>query len=597
MHLNYVEIDQPDNETSYSDFHLLTSRRMDPTKTATTKHGNNANVIADDDDDTALLSSFASMMVSSIETLGGESNWYLNHSSSQNALHQSTSSQFPCNTAASDDVDDRYSHEAKTNKIKNEASRSGSWLHRLQKNHHEQFNSDLDCLGYVQCHVYVSSIQEIPTELSVVSGKCICYIQTMWMMTDSISNTMQTGDNHSNLHTFILHHPLIVEAIESLFIPVAVIPPKNNSIPHQQLRLQIVSIGFMDAQYQNFIEPITHQELTNGRQQAILETAMVYVLNKTDQGVPLYLTDMAKLRSEPKLVHKNDATKSPPLSLSLERKAWFSFHDEKQPTESDFSPVLGITMVHYGTMNQNLRIVKDGIHQPPVLEVRYKYSDVCYSTLVRHVLTNLPSKWIVIYCSSNDERMAVRVEIAKIKSSLTANASERGQRQIAIVMIPRDSVFVPHNQSEITTATTVAADNENNSTYKAIRQTPLRFVPMTESQTVHINHLIENGQYEQVLSLLSPRQVAFLQTVIALVSSTTSSHGVPGHHHTIQDCHDVVGYPIIDAWLSTMDKQPPPTPVQRWAMHPSNNNSSRVTGLDCNNRSVSTAAELELFTL
>jgi hypothetical protein len=220
----------------------------------------------EDDDDTELLSSFASMMVSSIDTLG-ESTW--NNSSTQN-----------------------LSMLIQKSKPKQDV-------------HYQLIRNEYECLGYLQVHVNVSCLQDVPTELSVVSGKLILYVQTAWC----------NGDAEL---TDAFCHPLILEAIETLFIPVAIIP--NRMEGQQSHQLIVTSVGFMDSNHQNLLDPISCRELS---MRPILETAMSYVLKKNDQSIPAFLADMML---------------SYPSDRGFERRAWFGFHDK---IPANFVPSLG----------------------------------------------------------------------------------------------------------------------------------------------------------------------------------------------------------------------------------------------------------------
>jgi hypothetical protein len=151
----------------------------------------------------------------------------------------------------------------------------------------------------------------------------------------------------------------------------------------------------------------------------------------------------------------------------------------------------------------------------------YNFKETCYSSLVRQMITTLSSRQIVVYCQSIDERMAARVEISKLSGVGTYN------RQIAIVQVSKSTVFEPLI---------------DNSRFTAIRQTPLRYVPMTEYQASKSNQLIVDGQYEKATELLSPRQIEILAVAM--------SNG-------FKDNFDVVGYSILDGWISAMDKKPP----------------------------------------
>jgi hypothetical protein len=394
----------------------------------------------EEDDETELLSSFASMMVSSIETLGESS---LDNSSTQSfstLIHQSKSIE-----------DVQY---------------------QLQRNEYE-------CLGYLQVHVSVSCIQEIPTELSVVSGKLILYVQTAWC------------SGHAELADAFLH-PLILEAIESLFIPVVIIP--NQMEGQQSHHLTVTSVGFMDSNHQNLLDPISCRELSI---RPIFETAISYVLKRNNQSIPRFLADMM-------MSHSTDR--------GFERRSWFAFHD-KIPSTDEFQSILGVQRLRCGAF----------VHQVdnPVVEIVYNFKETCYSALVRQIITMLSSRQIVVYYQSNDERMAARVEINKLSGVGIYN------RQIAIIPVSKDSAFEPLIDSNC---------------FAALRQTPLRYVPMTEFQASESNQLLIDGQYENATALLSPKQRKILTAAM--------SNG-------FKDNFDVVGFSILDGWKSIMDKKPP----------------------------------------
>ena len=394
----------------------------------------------DDDDETELLSSFASMMVSSTE-IQGESSW--NNSSIQS-----------------------LSMLINQNKPKEEVQC------QLQRNEYE-------CLGFLKVHVSVSCIQEVPTELSVVSGKLVLYVQTAWC-----------DGNAEPIDAFL--HPLVLEAIESLFITVAIIPNQiEGQLSHQ---LIVTSVGFMDSNHQNVLNPISYRELSI---RPILETAMSYALKKNDQLVPTFLADIILSYSTVR---------------GVERRAWFGFHD-KIPDSNEFRSVVGVQSLLCGAF----------LHQmdDPVVEIMYNFKEMCYSSLVRQVITTLSSRQIVVYCQSNDERMAARVEISKLSGLGKFN------RQIAIVQESKSTVFEPFI---------------DNNCFAAIRQTPLRYVPMTDFQASKSNQLIVDGQYEQATAILSPRQIKILETAI--------SNG-------FKDNYEVVGYSIMDGWISSVYKKPP----------------------------------------
>jgi hypothetical protein len=400
----------------------------------------------DDDEDTELLSSFASMMMSSLNTLSEPS------LSVSSLLAQ------------------------KKEEIQ---------LHRLQRNEYE-------CLGFLQLQANVPSFPALPTELALLSQKTILCIETEFTTPSNIP---------SDRHSAIFSHPLLVEAMETLFIPMAIVPPHPLSISPT---LRVSKIGFIDASGHDVLSPISSNQLTFS---SLLES-MVLILSMTQHLVPTYLQNLV---DDSLVRHRKSA-------VMVERSVCFGF-PESLPSENELREVEGVRTARLG------RFRNIGDHGP-VVECKYDSKTTSFSALVKHMLTKLnrPPKQIIVYCHSNDERMAARVEIVKLSDQFQ---QEMEQRQVAIVHVGSNPAIVFQPQIDWT----------------VLRQTHLRFVPMTAQQAEQVQSLFADRQYDHATNLFSPRQTQFLVAAI--------------HHADSHALHDVLGYPILEAWISNVEKRPP----------------------------------------
>lgn len=467
----------------------------------------------DHDDDTELLSSFASMMMSSISTFTDP---IMMHSSVSSLPHA-----VPIKTNTIQSSHMNPSSLLKTKKSPKDYDNVDLSLYKLHKNEYE-------CLGYVQFQVYVSCFNEIPTELALISQKSILYVQTEYYDIDPTSSVESPHKDHHDDTVWrtlnaAFSHPLLVEILETVVIPIAIIPKKHGctddmqqSVPsHTHLGLRISNIGFIDMNGRNVVPPIS---FTRPQPQGpmIVKSilgAIISVLQSNQQTIPKYVLG---LLDDTYLM--NDFVSS----TTLERRSWFGFiHPTSISDLESLKSVDGISNIQNGTFaNHN-----DEYH---IMEVSYNSKRTSFSTIVKCMLTKLPNSThqMIIYCQSNDERMAARLEIIKLSNA--NDTTKTYLRQCAIVHIDNHEVFVPS-----------AMD-----IYSNLRQTPIRFVPMTEYQTRYMNQLVSSGQAMDMttIDLFSPRQMSILKYA--------STNQVAAQ--------DVIGYPIFDAWMFIVDKQANP---------------------------------------
>jgi hypothetical protein len=273
--------------------------------------------------------------------------------------------------------------------------------------------------------------------------------------------------------------------LESLFVPVAIIGEGS--------QLCVSKIGFMDASGRDLTPPL---DSCHASMRSVIE-GLLHVLQVTQHPIPIYLQSLA------------DHVLAASSTVTSERCAWFGFNDVV-PSECEFKTLTGVHSVRFGTLSDH--------DDCQVVEVKYDSKASSFNALVLYMLTRLPSQQIIVYCQSNDERMAARVEITKLSDLGMYN------RQVAIVFVGNNDTFKPTMDRS------------------AIQQTPMRFVPLTEDQATRANIFFLDGQYDKATNLLSPRQMRFL---VAAVQSGSC------------DFYDVTGYPILDAWISNVEKTPP----------------------------------------
>lgn len=318
------------------------------------------------------------------------------------------------------------------------------------------------CFGYLHCGA--SSLQEA-MKLSRETGKPTFQVY------------FENG-NHLR-EKALFSHPLLVEALENLFITVTVeIQNPGGSNSHLEGESCSSLIRVTNDTGTDLVPPICIFSAT----EFLIVDAMVRSLGKSEQSVPPFLS----LLSEELLQQERS------------HRVIFTVHDAVL-AEVDFAGLKGTIHTEVGFLETRERAIKV-VFDPQLLRIallaRYAFA-----------MANCTGK---VFCQSNEERMAVKVEA-------TRSTSQGFRKNPDATSDLLDNItFTPSYELKV-----------------ILRRTPMRFVPLTELQCTRANRLIHKGKFHEATHLLSPRQGLILMDAFR-----------KGDAHF----HDVVGIPIRHAW-------------------------------------------------
>jgi hypothetical protein len=224
------------------------------------------------------------------------------------------------------------------------------------------------------------------------------------------------------------------------------------------------------------------------------------------------------------------------------RPAWFGLPVERLKTLTE-------ALRHQpGLRSYQLARHVDGDDSHVVVQMRYNARETSYGAMVRLALTGaqslsqssssslpLPPNALAthVLCQSNDECMAARVELAKLNQqwSTSNEMSDEDLPGLGTVQI-----------EYIESCDTLRWEPYHDLT--ALRETPLRLVPMSLRQAVQANHKIQCGRFDEAVRLLSPRQ--------GLILLEATRKGT-------REFRDVSGVPLLEAWITVSDRVEPMT--------------------------------------
>ena len=350
-------------------------------------------------------------------------------------------------------------------------------------------NQYFDELGYM--HFDCGTLGEAQP-LAIASGKPMLAIEVR------IPGDTDVGRD-------IFCHPLIVEACQSLFVPVVrIIEDKQDESPRQyNIRsgptfVQRAPSGKPCRTKVAFLDPHSGEFLATPLYGDMLTpvgmvSSMAHVLANWSScfGVPKYLS----LLCEEEMGKIDGVNKQRPRPKDY--VAFFALEDSAKG-EVEFAGLDGV----FAT-----RVVF--ISGRRAVEVSYDSCKMAHCSLIRHALNR--DMVIIAYYKTNDEKRAAEVEIAR------ANVVSVGLEK-----------FEGGIQSD-------------NDPKRALRKTPLRFVPMTDIQATRANRLVHLGRFDEAVHLLSPQQGAILMQAMRLSGSF----------------HEVVDVPIGVAWTSVSERKFP----------------------------------------
>jgi hypothetical protein len=160
----------------------------------------------------------------------------------------------------------------------------------------------------------------------------------------------------------------------------------------------------------------------------------------------------------------------------------------------------------------------------------YDPTKLTFGELVRFALKQRHNfgETLIIYALSNDERVAALVEVNNMKTANIAFQKDKASVQVQLIssslsILEPDWIYDPNS---------------------ALRQTPLRFVPLTDFQSTQVNCLIQIGLFNEATLLFSPRQGLILMVAIREAAGK-------------KRFFKVVDVPILNAWVCVCGEEHP----------------------------------------
>jgi hypothetical protein len=282
----------------------------------------------------------------------------------------------------------------------------------------------------------------------------------------------------------IFSHPLIVEAAYSLFTTVfnkdedySCSASRSASGKSRRTR-----VGFFDELGKEIGQSLSADMLTR----AGIAEAMIATLERCQQPVPKYLLllyDAERGRIKPGPVG---------LPVPCYHRAVFGM-DDSTLGEVEFAGLEGVISTRAGFVSRQ-----------KVVEVIYDWGRLCFGSVIHYALKRKIGD--IIYYQTNDERIAALIEIERVKES------SKVTEFLGTIQLDKDPK-------------------------RALRKSPLQFVPLTDLQATRANRLAHLHRFDEAMHLLSPRQgLIFMQ-------ARKKNFG------------DVIDVPILPAWMSLCNHQ------------------------------------------
>lgn len=262
----------------------------------------------------------------------------------------------------------------------------------------------------------------------------------------------------------IFSHPLVVEAIQTDFVPVlceqAVTPetPVRRTASGRRCRatVDILEASSLESLIDEslFGDNLTRKSVSN----AIMKT-----LQRRGKPVPKYL----------EILHQGETT------MGVEPRTFAIGTRDPTRGEVEFASLEGVLAVQSAVVNRHGACL-----------VTYDPRCVSFSFLLRTALQQ--SLCDSVYCKGNEERVASQVEFARFSGS-----------NLVILPFPEES----------------GAIQDDLKSKEALRKTPMRFVPLTPVQSGLANQLIHQGRFNEATHLLSPFQGQILMRAMRIAAS------------------------------------------------------------------------------
>jgi len=242
----------------------------------------------------------------------------------------------------------------------------------------------------------------------------------------------------------VFSHPLLAEAADSLFIAVR--------LPAEEPLIGKGSVRVVSSDGTDTLGQVPESLLSV----ASVSMLMVKGLTLAQTTIPVYL----QLLSE----EQNGRQQWQSNGRRIDRHALFGVSDSTEG-EVEFGGLDGVLATRCGHVGRQ-----------PVVQLTYDSTRLSFCSLVRFaVQQNLAD---VVYYQSSDEKIAARMELQRVEATTSELVSFLGTTTIQ-----------PSVNAKI-----------------GLRQTMLRFVPMTDLQATRANRLAQRGAFNEATRLLSPRQ-------------------------------------------------------------------------------------------
>lgn len=345
------------------------------------------------------------------------------------------------------------------------------------------------------------------------------------------------GSTIYSMGNVILSHPLVVEAMESLFVTCDYSTDEDdddeassNSMsrffarPSRQARIR-----FLDDQAADICPPVTSTTTL-----VHVVSSMVLALEHSKLFVPQYLRLLLEEESGKVQVL------SPTRVREISRKAVFGFHDPVQ-AEVILAGLDGVLSVRSGCLVRQ-----------SVIEVTYDSRRLSFCALVRHALQNANAS--LVYHQTNEERIAAQLEVQRLQAALEtmgkihqryAESKKRTDEDDPDNLITSSS---PPRSVAIKIALLIGnmRTSRQHVSKPALRQSILKFVPMTDLQSARANRFVSLQQFDKAIHMLSPRQGLIAMQALQV--------------HRSNNFVDVVNVPITCAWNDLSPESQPSAP-------------------------------------
>ena len=314
----------------------------------------------------------------------------------------------------------------------------------------------------------------------------------------------------------VLAHPLLVEAMTTLFVPVLIVQEVTPDTPVQRTTAGRRCRARISLYAPTTLESLLDDDAENSMSSSLygddltcigLIRAMIQALVKLEKPIPKYLET---LRQEQVA---DTAVKILVLGARESGRA-----------EVEYAGIPGVVAAKGSFLNGQR-----------VCVITYDHQRVSYSVLLRHALQH--SLCDSVYHKGNEERVAAQVEFSRFCATPSSTSLP------VMLALSEDSLDVE------------LKDDVNSK--ENLRQTALRMVPLTGMQAMLANRLIHQGRFNEAMHILSPYQGQILMRVMQGASGSPK-----------QTFYDLVDVPLLVAWRSVCEQKHPSTLLAETAPKP-----------------------------